>query len=94
MADEKYWIDKAQSLEAQNKTLRDQYAPAIERVKAFKANFGVKEKADGSIVVDYEKFARNLGPEGWLELRRIGDEIHSVTGAAGEKPRIRVKASA
>lgn len=94
MSQEDYWRERAESAEAKFNTLHDATGGALDRVKQFKANFGVKERSDGTIVVDYEKFAAALGPDGWLELRRIGDEIHHVSGAAGEKPRIRVGAAA
>lgn len=87
------WRDEAQSWKAKYQTLKDQTEPALERVKAFKANFGVKEKSDGSLMIDYEKLARGLGLDGWLELRRVGDEVLGVSGSPGEKPKVRVKAA-
>lgn len=93
MADESYWVDRAQSAEARLKTVEDQYKPAIERVQAFKTNFGVKERSDGSLVVDYEKFAKAIGIGGALELRRVIDETYSIRGEAGEKPKIKVVAA-
>ena len=84
------WIERAQSAEAKVKTLQDQYAPAIERVKEFKANFGVREHSDGRIDIDFDKFAENLGIEAALELRRVIDEKYRISGAPGEKPRISV----
>jgi len=86
------WIARAQSAEARLATLKEAYEPALERVKAFKANFGVKERADGTIVIDYEKLVAAIGPEGALELRAVIDETYSIKGAAGEKPRMRVVA--
>ena len=93
MSDESVWIERAQSAEARNATLRNQYEPAIERVQNFKANFGVKERSNGEIVIDYDKFAENLGMDGALELRRVIDEKYRITGAPGEKPRMRVNAA-
>lgn len=93
-ADESYWISRAQSAEAKLQTLKDAYDPAIERVQQFKATFGVKERSDGSLVVDFERFAAAIGPESALELRRIIDEVHGITGAPGEKPRMRLVADA
>lgn len=94
MADESYWVDRAQSAEARLKTVEDQYKPAIERVQQFKTNFGVRERADGSLRIDFDKFAAALGIEQALELRRIIDETYQISGAAGEKPRIRLKVPA
>ena len=90
MADESHWIERAQSCEAREKTMKDAYGPAIERVKQFKANFGVKERSDGQIDVDFEKFAEGIGIEGALELRRIIDEKYGISGEPGEKPHVRV----
>ena len=88
------WRERAQSAEARMKTLQDQYGPALERVKAFKANFGVRERADGSIAIDYEKMVERLGLEACLELRVVIDQRWQVSGAPGEKPKVRVRAGA
>ena len=88
--DERYWIEQAQSCQAQLATLRDAYGPALERIKQFKANFGVTERSDGRIDIDFDKFAERIGIEGALELRRIIDEKYGITGKPGEKPHVRV----
>ena len=44
--------------------------------------------------IDFDKFVPALGVEGALELRRIIDETWRVSGAPGEKPRLKVKAAA
>lgn len=92
MSDESEWIHRAQTAEAQLQTERQASEAARERIKEFKANFGVKERADGTITIDYEKFAAALGVEQALELRGVIDQTYSITGEAGEKPKIRVKA--
>ncbi|MCR4295388.1 MAG: hypothetical protein NUW21_07620 [Elusimicrobia bacterium] len=92
--DENSLHEQVKSLQAQLTTAKAQYEPILERYQNFKTNMGVKEKADGSLVIDYEKFAERLGAQCWLELRKVGDEIHRVTGANGEKPRVRVAANA
>ncbi len=84
------WIERAQTAEAKLITLKENYAPAIERVKEFKANFGVRERGNGEIVIDYEKFVERLGLEGALELRKVIDELYNVTGGPGEKPHLRL----
>jgi hypothetical protein len=76
MSDESVWIDRAQSAEAKLKSLQQAYEPALERVKAFKANFGVKERANGEIDIDFVKLVQNLGRENAMELRRIIDEYY------------------
>lgn len=93
MSDENYWRDQADTWQAKFNTLHDATAPALDKVKAFKSNFGVREHSDGSLSIDYEKMVTAIGPDGALELRSVIDEVYSVSGAAGEKPRIKVKAA-
>jgi hypothetical protein len=88
--DESFWVDRAQSAEAKIKTLEEAFKPAIERVKAFKANFGVREDSGGGITIDFDKFVENLGPDGALELRKVIDEKYQISGEPGEKPRMRL----
>jgi hypothetical protein len=68
---EDMWMDRAQSAEARLKTLRESQGAAIERIKDFKANFGIKERSNGEIVIDFPKFVERLGKEGSAELRKI-----------------------
>ena len=74
MSDESVWIERAQSAEARLSSLKQATEQAIERVKTFKANFGVKERANGEIDIDFAKLVQNLGRENAMELRRIIDE--------------------
>lgn len=90
---EEVWMERAQSAEAKLSTQRQAHESAIERIKVFKANFGVKERSDGSIVIDFEKLVERLGAEGCLELRRVIDQKWNISGAPGEKPKMRVKAA-
>ena len=92
MSDESMWIERAQSAEARLHTATQVSAAALTRIKEFKTNFGIREKQDGSIEIDYGKFVARLGAGGWLELRAIGDEHWQVSGEPGAKPRIRVVA--
>lgn len=89
---ESHWIERAQSAEAQLKTLKHAYEPAIQRIQQFKANFGVRERSNGELVIDFEKFVAALGLEGALQLREEIDRYWKVTGEYGEKPRVRVGA--
>jgi hypothetical protein len=75
---------------AQLETYKQAVGPMKERIQQFKTNFGVRERNDGSLEVDYDRFSDAIGVEGALELRGIIDEKYSIQGAAGEKPRIRV----
>jgi aminopeptidase N len=90
MQDESMWIARAQSAEAQLTTLKEAYAPAIEKVKNFKANFGIKERFDGEIVIDFEKFVSNLGLQAAMELRKAIDDFYKVSGEPGKKPHIKL----
>ena len=87
---ESYWIERAQSAEAQVQTLKDAFQPAIDRVKIFKSNFGVKERSDGQIDINFDVFVERLGPTAALELRAIIDEQYQISGAAGKKPHMRL----
>jgi hypothetical protein len=71
---EDIWMDRCQSAEAQLKTLREAQGAAIERIKEFKANFGIKERSNGEILIDFPKFVERMGQEGSAELRKIIDE--------------------
>lgn len=91
---EQDWMERAQSAEGQIETIRQATTAAIERVKIFKGNFGVREKRDGSIDVDFEKFAEGLGLEGCLQLRQVIDDMYRISGssAKGDKPHIKLVA--
>ena len=90
MSEESIWIERAQSAEAKLATLKDAYAPALEKVKAFKANFGIQERDTGEIVIDFEKFVAKLGVESALVLRGVIDEQYHISGKPGTKPRLKV----
>jgi hypothetical protein len=92
MADsESFWIDRAQSAEAREKTLRDQIEPLKERVRSACEMLGARIKGDGSAEIDFEKLVDNLGPENAIQLRAVIDEKYRISGGSGEKPRIKVK---
>ena len=83
---EAMWMDRAQSAEAKLATLKQAYEPAIERVKQFKANFGIRERDNGELVIDYQKFVERLGAQGALELRDVIDEKYQVMKKPAKKP--------
>ena len=87
---EQMWMERAQSAEAKLATLREAYEPALERVKTFKANFGVREKSNGEIAIDFDKFVERLGQEQCFELRQIIDKRYNISGNPGEKPRVKL----
>ena len=84
------WMERAQTAEALLITQKETLGAAIERVKDFKKNFGIREKQDGSIEIDFDKFAKNLGVDSCLELRKVIDDIYQLSGKAGEKPRMKI----
>lgn len=94
MADESHWIERAQSAEAREKTLRDQIDRVKETARAVCETLGAKIRSDGGAEIDFEKFVERLGPENALAVRAIIDEKYGITGAPGEKPRMKVKAAA
>lgn len=75
---ESMWIERAQSAEAKVATLEQAYRPALDRVKEFKASFGVKEKSTGEIEIDFVKLVQNIGYEASLELKQIIDEEYEI----------------
>jgi hypothetical protein len=84
------WLERAQAAEALLKTQKESLGAAIERIKDFKKNFGIREKSDGSIEIDFDKFAQNLGVESCIELRRVIDDKYKISGKSGEKPRMKI----
>lgn len=65
------WMERAQSAEAKLSTMQQTHGAAIERIKVFKANFGIRERDNGEIVIDYEKFVERLGKENAKELKKV-----------------------
>lgn len=90
MFDDQHAYNQVQELRAQLSTCRQAMEATTRRVRDFKAAFGVRERNDGAIVIEYDVFVAALGRDAWLELRAIGDEKWRVSGEAGEKPRVRV----
>jgi hypothetical protein len=88
--DEDVWRARAQTAEAKLVTMQEATASAIDRVKEFKGNFGIREKQGGEIVIDYEKFVKALGGPGALELRGVIDEQYNISGKPGKKPHMRL----
>ena len=71
MSEDSVWIERAQSAEAKISTLTQALESAVERIKVFKSNFGLKERDNGEIVIDFDKFADRLGRENALLLKAI-----------------------
>lgn len=90
---ESEWRERAQSAEAALTTCRDNQDRVKEKLRDMMANLGAKERGDGSIQIDYDAFIERLGIEGALEVRAIIDQKYSISGAPGEKPRIKVAAA-
>lgn len=92
--DENTLIDENNSLKAKLAAMKDNYEPAIDRIQQFKTNFGVRERSDGSIVINWDKFVPALGLEQALELRREIDEHYRISGEPGEKPKVKLRVAA
>lgn len=93
MSDESMWIERAQSAEARVSTYEASVAKLKEKIRSVMETLGARERGDGSFDIDYEKFVAKLGIEGALEVRRVIDEQYAISGAPGEKPRIKVRAA-
>lgn len=93
MSDESHWIEKAQAAEARAAAYAGQIDRLKDKVRRVCDGLAARETADGGFVIDYEAFVRRLGLAGALELRAVIDEVHAVSGAPGDKPRVRVKAA-
>ena len=90
--DEGSAFDLARSWEAKYKTLKDSSDRVQEDARGILEMFGARKRQDGSYRIDFAQLTANLGIEQCLELRRAIDEAYSISGAPGEKPRVRVKA--
>lgn len=77
---EEMWMERAQSAEAKLVTQKENLGAAIDRVREFKKNFGIREKPGGVIDIDYDKFVQNLGLDAALELRNVIDETFKKPG--------------
>jgi hypothetical protein len=87
---EQMWMERAQTAEATIMTQKESFERAITKVKEFKTAFGIREKNTGEIDIDFDKFVQALGIESALELRLIIDNHYQISGAAGQKPHIRM----
>ena len=94
MADESYWIERAQSAEAKLKTLHDSMEPLKQKARTIKESLCARERTDGSFDIDFDRLVERLGVAACLELRGIIDARYGISGAPGKKPRVRVKAAA
>lgn len=92
--DEQSLFEQNNSLKTQLQTAREQNARLQETVRTTCETLGARMKADGSADIDFEKFVERLGMAGALEVRAIIDEKYGISGAAGEKPRVKIKAAA
>ena len=93
MADESYWIERAQSAEAKLKTLHDSMEPLKLKARAIKESLCAREQSDGTFSIDFDRLVERLGVGACLELRGIIDARYGISGAPGKKPRIKVKAA-
>ena len=87
-------LHRAQTAEAKYNTLMQSVEPMKQKIQNFKMEWGINERGNGAWQINFDKFAENLGIEQALELRAIIDEKYGISGAAGEKPKVRVPANA
>jgi hypothetical protein len=73
-----FWQERAQNAEAVNLTLKQASSAALDRIKEFKANFGIREKQGGIIEIDFDKFVTNIGAGSALELKKVIEEKYKV----------------
>jgi hypothetical protein len=90
---ESYWIERAQSAEAALSTCRDNQDRVKEKLRGMMETLGAKERGNGTIDIDFVALVGRLSLEHALELRAAIDEAHRISGAPGEKPRIKVAAA-
>lgn len=91
---EKEWMDRAQSAEAKLTTCRDAQERLKDEVRTVHETFGARKRSDGSYEINFDAFVERLGLESALQVRAIIDEKYHVSGAAGEKPRVRMPSKA
>ena len=92
MTGESHWIERAQTAEARLRLAEGAIAPLKDKVRAVMDTLGARELSDGSFDIDYEKLVERLGLDGALVLRKVIDERYGISGAAGDKPRVKVRA--
>ncbi len=89
---EQEWRERAETAEAKLSTQEQAFHMSIDRVKQFKGNLGVRERDNGEIIIDFQKFVKGLGVGGCLELRREIDLQYGISGEPGKKPHMRLVA--
>lgn len=93
MSDESMWIERAQSAEAKLSSLNSSTDRMKEEVREVYSIFCARRKGDGSVDIDFPKFVERMGLENALMLRKVIDDVYSISGSAGEKPKIKLKAA-
>ena len=87
-----HWIERAQSAEAINSSYQEVIDKLKEKIRRLKEIFGARELSDGQLDINYEKLVGQLDIKSALELRSTIDNMHRISGSAGEKPRIKINA--
>lgn len=65
-----YWIEKAQTAEAQVATLQQNNDSLKEEIRVMRDTFGIKGNSSG-YSIDYAKLAAGLGADQCAELRKV-----------------------
>lgn len=87
-----HWIERAQSAEAKNASYQEVIDKLKDKIRGLKETFGARELSDGQLDINYEKLVGQLDIKSALELRTTIDNMHRISGPAGEKPRIKMTA--
>ena len=86
------WMERAQHAEALVSGSRAGTETVKEKLRQMTDLFGIRGSFEGGLKIDYTKLVANLGIEQCLELRKIIDEAHNISGEPGDKPRVRLHA--
>ena len=84
------YVERAQAAEAKVATAQEGSERLKEKIRDVFGFFGISEKYGGAYSIDYEKLVDALGMEQSIVLRGVIDQKYRVSGAPGEKPRVRV----
>ncbi len=87
------WHDAYNSEHAKFLTAQDQIDRVKEKLRSLMEVLGAKERTDGTLDIDFGILVGRLTIEHALDLRREIDEQHRISGASGDKPRVKLAAA-
>ena len=83
-------FDQINAWKTKYETLKGQTERIQEDARAILEMFGARKRSDGSFSIDFDHLAAALPIEKALELRAAIDKYHRISGAPGDKARIRL----